>query len=267
MPITLREKEVAEILVDLPALIFKFDRARGFPFTWGCKKRRSAINVSPYPSPRHHHHHPPPPPPLKAEVSSPATPLSFSPSESDDNNNNNPSVFRRNVSLKRKREHYLNVAEVITKDNELLQGEIQTVKSYLQRLKDFNSKLKTKKRELIVGSILQHSGTAEHRPLVVRQTAEPPRVSDGDGAAARGKGTTSLGDSTSGDVGPSKIPDLNMPCEEEEEERVAVEVSEEAEASTNLCRTMAAAQARHNRLQIQRVKNPIGSNKNRYSFR
>jgi len=79
----MRENQVAEILVKLPTLILEFECGRGIlPQSWGRKKKRSAISVNP----------------KAEEASSPATPLSFSPSESDENPT---SLFRRNVSLKR----------------------------------------------------------------------------------------------------------------------------------------------------------------------
>jgi len=78
-----RENEVAEILVKLRSFILEFGCVRGIlPQSWGRKKKRSVISANP----------------KAEEASSPATPLSFSPSESDENPT---SLFRRNVSLKR----------------------------------------------------------------------------------------------------------------------------------------------------------------------
>ncbi|KAJ1421625.1 hypothetical protein SESBI_13577 [Sesbania bispinosa] len=252
------EIEVAEILVNFPTQVLELERKRGFPFTWGRKKKRSAISVTPSTSLSL------PLPPLKPEASSsPATPLSFSPSESDDN----PTLARRNVSLKRKREHYLKRVEELTKDNELLKGEIKNVKCYYDRLKDFNLKLKARKQELSLGPNqvqkqveLQSPGAVQDVPLMVNQTAGPPQMSEGEEGVteACGRGTTSLGaPSSSGsansnsnggyDVGPIGIPDLNIPLEESES-------YESLDGNGNvinkeLSRAI-AAQARQNRLLI-----------------
>lgn len=90
------EKEVAEILVEMPTKISQLDCAFRLPFTWGRKGTRSAIRVTPSSSPFTHHHHQPQ---TKADASSsPATPLSFSPSESELDKH---TLLRKNVSLKR----------------------------------------------------------------------------------------------------------------------------------------------------------------------
>ncbi|TKY75251.1 hypothetical protein E2542_SST04018 [Spatholobus suberectus] len=260
-----RENEVAEILVKLRSLIREFECGCGIlPLAWGRKRRRSAIAVSP-----------------KAEASSPATPFSFSPSESDDNPT---TLLRRNVSLKRKREHYLKIIQDLTKDNDLLCGEIKNVQCYFDKLKDYNLKLKARKQELSDGPSqgdlvhkqpqlqlqMQFPGMAHNPPLILNQTAGPAQIRDGEGAAlqACGHAATSLGvPSFSNDVGPSGIPDLNLPLDEsmttEFCEALDVNVSV---ANKNLSRAM-AAQARQNRLHIYRFKNPIGISKPRYSCR
>lgn len=248
---SMRENQVAEILVKLPTLILEFECGRGIlPQSWGRKKKRSAISVNP----------------KAEEASSPATPLSFSPSESDENPT---SLFRRNVSLKRKREHFLKIIQDLTKDNDLLSGEIKNVKCYFEKLKDYNLKLKAKKQELSHGPStegdivhkqqqLQFPGVPPHHPTVIlNQTA------------AFGLATTSLGVPllSSNDVGPIGIPDLNLPLEES----MSVEFCEPLDvnvsvANRNLSRAM-AAQARQNRLHIYRFKNSIGISKPRYSCR
>lgn len=127
--LTLDEAEVLEILVRLPRLIFESEAPKPFPFTWGTKRRRSAIDVAPSPSRLRFRLRLPPfttpsplhpatdgasggggggggptsdtdsLPPVKAEASSPATPLSFSPSESDEK----PIVLKKKIPLKRVR--------------------------------------------------------------------------------------------------------------------------------------------------------------------
>lgn len=270
-----REREVAEILLNLPSLIIKSECESGIvPLTWGCKKKRSDIAVSP-----------------KGQASSPATPFSFSPSESDDNNNNT-TLLRRNVSLKRKREHYLKIIQDLTKDNNLLYGEIKNVKSYFDKLKDYNFKMKARKQELTHGpsqgdlvhkqpqSQMQFTGVAHQSPLNLNQTAGPAQMRDNEGVVQQGSGhaTTSFRvgttTTTTNDVGPNGIPDLNLPFEEsmtmEFSEPLDVNVNMNVNVSVandkNLSRAL-AAQARQNRLHIYRVKNPIGNAKPRYSCR
>ncbi|CAJ1973214.1 unnamed protein product [Sphenostylis stenocarpa] len=250
-----RETEVADILVEFGSLVREFECGCGTrPLSWGRKKKRSAIGVNP----------------KAEEASSPATPLSFSPSESDENPS---SFFRRNVSVKRKREHCLKTIQDLTKANDLLSGEIKNVKSYFDKLKDTNLKLKAMKQKLSNGPSqgvivqkqpqpqpqLQFPAVAHHPPMIFNQTA-------------CGVATTSLGvpSSSSNDVGPIGIPDLNLPLDESmtmefcESLDVNVNVSV---ANKNLSRAM-AAQARQNRIHIYRFKNSIGvSSKPRYSCR
>ncbi|KAJ1387642.1 hypothetical protein SESBI_39833, partial [Sesbania bispinosa] len=271
------ETEVAEILVNFSTQVLELERKSGFPFTWGRKKKRSVISVTPSTSLSL------PLPPLKPEASSsPATPLSFSPSESDDN----PTLARRNVSLKRKREHYLKRLEELTKDNELLKGEIKNVNCYYDRLKGFNLKLKARKQELSLGPSrvrkqleLQSPDAVQDVPVMVNQTAGPPQMSGGEEGVTEvcGRGTTSSGaPSSSGsansnsngggyDVGPIGIPDLNIPLEESEEAYEALDGNGNV-INRELSRAI-AAQARQNRLLIYRFKNPMGNAKNRYFCR
>lgn len=263
-----RENEVAEILVNLRTYIREFECGCGIlPLTWGCKKKRSAIRVN-----------------TKGEASSPATPFSFSPSESDDNNA--ATLFRRNVSLKRKREHYVKIIQDLTKDNDLLYGEIKNVKCYFDKLKDYNFKLKARKQKLSHGpsegdlvpkqsqlpSQMQFPGVAHHPPLILNQTAGPVQIRDNEGVAqqACGHATTSFSAGSTNDVGPNGIPDLNLPLDEpmtmEFCETLDVNANVSMANDKNLSRAM-AAQARQNRLHIYRVKNPIGISKSRYSCR
>ncbi|XP_017435370.1 uncharacterized protein LOC108342162 isoform X3 [Vigna angularis] len=199
-----KENEVAEILVKLRSLILELECGHGIlPQSWGRKKKRSAISVNP----------------KAEEASSPATPLSFSPSESDENPT---SLFRRNVSLKR-----------------LTHGPRQGVVVHKQPQQQ-----------------PQFPGVAHHPPLISNQSA-------------CGVATTSSGvpSSSSNDVGPIGIPDLNLPLEES----MTMEFCEPLDmsvnvANRNLSRAM-AAQARQNRLHIYRFKNSIGISKPRYSCR
>lgn len=279
------EKEVAGILVEMATKISQLDCGFRLPFTWGRKGTRSAIRVTPSSSPS-----PSPFTQTKPEASSsPATPLSFSPSESELDKH---TLLRKNVSLKRKREHYLKTIEELTKANDLRRGEIKNVKCYLDQLKDFNLKLKARKQELSLAPNqdihvpeqpkLQTHAAAHSPPLILDQTARPPHISDGcDGVArsqqvqqACGQPTTSFGmpsSSSSGialgninnNVGPFGIPDLNLlPVEE----AMCCEALDVTVANKNLSRAI-AAQARQKRIQICKVKNPIANSKLRYSCR
>ncbi|CAL0305871.1 unnamed protein product [Lupinus luteus] len=244
------ENEVVEILTEFCTLgLSNFDSGFQFPFTWGRKRLRSAISdssssLSPSPQPPH-----------KAEASSPATPFSFSPSESEDKR----TLLRKNVSLKRKKDHYLKSIEGLTKDNGLLHEEVKNVKYHLNMLKDFNLKLKARKEELCLLSKpqeLQISSMVHSPPLILNQTAMPSQISDTEGVAnvqfKIQQETTSFGN-----VGPTGIPDLNLlPVEEEE-----------CCDDKNMSRVIAASQARLKRIQICKMKNPIANNKVRYSWR
>ena len=89
------ELEVSKILFDIPRIIFQSENRNRLLDAWGVRKRRSAIDPDLYPPsvPSSSSPHLPrtcvgptcddDDPPAKVEPSSPATPLSFSPSESD----------------------------------------------------------------------------------------------------------------------------------------------------------------------------------------
>ncbi|KAL2346242.1 hypothetical protein Fmac_000242 [Flemingia macrophylla] len=129
---------------------------RKFSLAWGCKKKRSSIALH--------------------------QPFSF-------------------ASLKRymfpqKREQYLQIIEQLTKDNHLLYEQINNVKCYFHKLKDFNFKLKARKQELSRQQLQLQLQLAHHPPM----TAGPAQIS---GVA-----------SFSSDVCPNGIPDLNLPLHE-----------------------------------------------------
>lgn len=98
IPVT-DEIEVSSILLELPHLIFESESRPRFSFTWGLKRKRSTVakeqvGATYSPALKLSSSSPPPPPPSlpykteelmeKVLTSSPATPLSFSPSESDE---------------------------------------------------------------------------------------------------------------------------------------------------------------------------------------
>lgn len=80
------EIQVANILLDLPNLFTQkqFPSQFSYSFTWGTKKRRSNRGATDFSSSLQGSSNEIETTKIKAEVTSPATPLSFSPSESDD---------------------------------------------------------------------------------------------------------------------------------------------------------------------------------------
>ncbi|OIV97589.1 hypothetical protein TanjilG_12346 [Lupinus angustifolius] len=250
------ENEVVEILTEFCTLgLSNLESGFQFPFTWGRKRLRSAISDSSSSL------SPSPPPPLKAEASSPATPFSFSPSESEDKR----TLLRKNVSLKRKKDHYLKTIEGLTKDNGLLHGEVKNVKYHLNMLRDFNLKLKARKEELCLESKpqeLEITSMVHSPPLILNQTNDTEVVPN---VQFKIQQETMLLGNRNDNVGPNGIPDLNLlPVEEPIMEEEFCEVSV---ADKNLSRVIAASQARLKRIQICKMKNPIANNKLRYSWR
>ncbi|KAI5392776.1 hypothetical protein KIW84_060083 [Lathyrus oleraceus] len=107
------EIETAQILAHLHNTFSLFSHV---PYSWVCRKKRSAI------SNKHSSNGggattvvPPPPSSsdaVKAKVSSPTTPLSFPTTESDEK----PKHSEKRTSLKRqKKEHYLSIIQNLTK--------------------------------------------------------------------------------------------------------------------------------------------------------
>uniref|UniRef100_A0A2P2ILS3 Uncharacterized protein n=1 Tax=Rhizophora mucronata TaxID=61149 RepID=A0A2P2ILS3_RHIMU len=144
-----------------------------FPLSWGAKKKRRFTDETPpqrrLPLPSLPLPPPPPPPPpqpvatlsfqesgfsgpegdaaLKAEAaSSPASPLSFSPSESDEN----PKHLKRKLSEKKQTiKEWLDTIEEVTKSNKFFEEEMEKLKSYYEELKAKNLRLKARKQELM----------------------------------------------------------------------------------------------------------------------
>ncbi|XVE56170.1 hypothetical protein DITRI_Ditri03aG0216100 [Diplodiscus trichospermus] len=162
IPVTAEEIEVVNIMLELGLLILKFDSRLCFSHTWGAKRKRStaskqevaatslpALKLSPSPSPTSL------PstvvastseteaPMGKALTSSPATPLSFSPSEYDEKPL--PSKKKAYVnSLKKKKEQLLEMMAYFTRRNELLQKNIDNKRQFLYQQKAENLELKQK---------------------------------------------------------------------------------------------------------------------------
>ncbi|XWS25906.1 hypothetical protein CRYUN_Cryun27aG0107500 [Craigia yunnanensis] len=162
-PVTGDEIEVASILLELPHLIFE-SRPR-FSFTWGANRKRStaaekqvaatsspALKLSPSPGPSLPSNivgstYETEAPMEKILTSSPATPLSFSPSESDEKPMpSGKKVFVNN--LNKKKEQLLETTKDFTRRNELLKKDIENEKRFLDQQKAENLELKAKKQKL-----------------------------------------------------------------------------------------------------------------------
>ncbi|KAE9600151.1 hypothetical protein Lal_00046327 [Lupinus albus] len=149
------ERLVSQLLVELPRLILDLEAPLFslLPFTWGCKKIRSAIQdytpttcdaVVADASPSLHHGGVAVAPPCEAAFS-PATPLSLSLTESDEKGKKS---LPCKASLKRKKEYYVKSIKDLTKSKASLNIEIDNVKSYSEQVRAFNLKLKARKQEL-----------------------------------------------------------------------------------------------------------------------
>uniref|UniRef100_F6GZU3 Uncharacterized protein n=1 Tax=Vitis vinifera TaxID=29760 RepID=F6GZU3_VITVI len=125
------ELEVSKILFDIPRIIFQSENRNRLLVAWGVRKRRSAIDPDLYPPsvPSSSSPHLPrtcvgptcddDDPPAKVEPSSPATPLSFSPSESDGKSKRS----KKSVSSKKKKENLFKMVEDLTHQKESLKTE------------------------------------------------------------------------------------------------------------------------------------------------
>ncbi|CAK8569710.1 unnamed protein product [Lathyrus sativus] len=140
------EIETAEILANLYHTFSLFSHV---PYSWGCGKKRSPIRNTPCSNGGGAATVVPPPPPsdaVKVKASSPTTPHSFPTTESDDKIKHS----ERTTSLKRKREHYLNIIEGLTNTKDSITQEIANVKRDCEELKLANSKLTAKGKKLII---------------------------------------------------------------------------------------------------------------------
>ncbi|CAJ2675760.1 unnamed protein product [Trifolium pratense] len=277
------EVETAEII---SALYHCFSLFSSVSYSWGCKKKRSAIPsydggaaVVPPPSDAG-----------KAQASSPATPLSFPATESDEKTK--PS--KNKTSLKRKREYYLKMIEDLTKTKDSINQEIDHMKRHCEQLKEFNIKLKAREKELsginghkvecknpnlennhpiqlnhIIKVSVNSLAETENEEKMKQQIQIPNHHNFGVSQISNGHLTTSLPVASSSlgrnsNMGPLSIPDLNLSIEES----VHVETCQPLdEAPSNNSKVM-AAQARQRRIQIFRLKKPVGNNntKQRQSY-
>ncbi|CAL5205805.1 unnamed protein product [Lathyrus oleraceus] len=243
------EIETAQILTHLHHTFSLFSHV---PYSWVCRKKRSVIHngggattiVVP----------PPPPPPssnaVNVKASSPTTPHSFPTTESDDKIKHS----ERTTSLKRKKEHYLNIIEDLTKTKHSITQEIANVKRDCEQLKLVNSKLKAKGKELnINGSKGEYKipNLEMNDPMKVndiiknpvnssnpvpKKEAQKMQMPNSTTSLAVASSSSSMG-RNSGDMGPLSIPDLNISFE----------------AIKDLSKVR-AVQARQRRIHILRIK-------------
>ncbi|XP_031125325.1 uncharacterized protein LOC116027731 [Ipomoea triloba] len=228
------EIEVANILLDLRKLIRQSDfrvKLRGLSLSWGCKRRRSKINrsaaVSPPPTTaavKSRSPSPPPPPKdsrsepeipaglrFKTEVLSPATPLSFSPSESDEK----PVISSRKHSKKRTREEWMKNVDELTQCKEVLIGQLENVRAYYNNQLAYNLKLKAMRQEILSTSqkVEEPSGPDTRAGQGYPQY-ESPIIIDQLGQRYQYQGLVSAQNGMGYLLGPIGIPDLNVSVEE-----------------------------------------------------
>ncbi|KAK4351872.1 hypothetical protein RND71_027390 [Anisodus tanguticus] len=169
------EIEVANILLDLDNLV----RQKQFSsLIWGSKKRRS--NRGSHFSSRVNSSSPSLQgsskidyneiePKIKVEVNSPATPLSFSPSESDDK----PKHSSRKSSKLKSREELMDMIKQLSQCRESLRGEVENVRNYYNNQKAYNLKLKAMKEQ--VTRMLNIQGAGVNIDQVYSTGMEPNR--------------------------------------------------------------------------------------------
>ncbi|XP_044475173.1 uncharacterized protein LOC123203068 [Mangifera indica] len=136
------EFEVAEIFLQLPQLIFESESL--YRLSWGRKRRGSSKTDHPSFPPLGSNSIPEIETP---KALSPATPLSFPPSESDDKFKQS----KRKVSLKRKKEELLEELKDLAERKEFFKEEIKNLQGYYDEQKLLNLSLKAKKQMLILG--------------------------------------------------------------------------------------------------------------------
>ncbi|RVW42571.1 hypothetical protein CK203_085384 [Vitis vinifera] len=262
------ELEVSEILIQIPLIIFQAENRNRLLVPWGVRKRRSAIDPDLYPPsvPSSSSPHLPgtcvgptcddDDPQAKVEPSSPATPLSFSPSETDGKSKRS----KKSVSSKKKKENLLKMVEDLTHQKESLMTEIENVERFYNQLKALNSELKAKKQQLNLDTAITEA-RVESREQDHHQQPLPLLLHDSAPASAL----------VANPMGPRVIPDLNVSPEEtlgpELVASLDLNLSIALNADTTQLNRAAAAQARKKRLQIYKVKKPkVGSSPSILSF-
>ncbi|GAU12270.1 hypothetical protein TSUD_02370 [Trifolium subterraneum] len=291
------EIEIAEIIRDL----YCISLLSSIPFSWGCKRKRSAIQNTP--SPIIHHHHravklkptavvlpPPPSTAVKTEAPSPETPLSFpATTESDDKPKHSS---KKKTSLKREKESSLQIIQDLTKTKSSLNQEIEKVQQHYDRLMSINLKLKVRKQQLLCNSN-ERKSELKTPNLEIDQKLKVQLKDQSNGSVNISKSTAeneehskdkqyqqqqiqmfpsnetvSLAVVSSSSVALGRTMN-NGPIALPDlnlptEELVNVASFQPLDETAATDRAMVAAQARHRRIEIFRQKKPFGNNSKQY---
>ncbi|GMH23794.1 hypothetical protein Nepgr_025637 [Nepenthes gracilis] len=277
------EIEVAGIMNTLCYFVPKSEFRSPFQFSskWAARRRRSALDSPPALPPARASVKGASPcgleaPPEKVDATSPSTPLSFSPSESDCKSKHS----KRRTSTKRTREELLGLVDRLTETRESLKGELQNVSRYYRKLKGYNSQLKSRKQELILCTMNKErkvpwegsegvnltagfTESAVSLPLTAvtirAQQVHPRQV-----PFLAHQPPFTLNPTVKHEVrfpcgrAPCSIPDLNLTVEETLVNRAQPFDLSSVSVDVKMIRRALAAQARHNRYLINKMK---GSNK------
>lgn len=258
------EFETADILLHLPKLFFESESRRRFP-SWAVKGRRSrgcplrsfvcvglgCSSSSEYllrgtgvgsVGPKCEKEGPPA---VKAEASSPATPLSFAPSSESDEKPKRS--LKRKLPLK-KREEWLEIIDGLTKRRESLKLEIENMRRNCDDVKACNLDMEAKLRlrqclenenGKRLKTVFSLSGEDQDADQKVQMHSSLPS-------------TAGCVRPVNNGIGPSSFFDLNVPAEE----MVGIDSHGPFDLNVpnqNLLKVM-AAQARQRRMQIYRAK-------------
>ncbi|XP_073019257.1 uncharacterized protein [Primulina eburnea] len=240
---------VSQILLELENM-FMVSESRA-DFIWGRKKRRSSLVEASSYSPEQPSSQPASvqsndkevkvrTPQVKTEeecaaakTSSPTTPLSFFPSESDEKSKHSS----KKSSKKRSTEKYNNMIENLVECGDLLRGELEKVRNYYNELKTYNSELKAalkiqvlktcpKKADsqmetvgftnLVVDPTQHYQMTmlTHQQPFIADPTAQKFQHSFGPNTVPKIGSFYNGLEPVVNQVGPSRIPDLNLSAEE-----------------------------------------------------
>ncbi|KAJ8642261.1 hypothetical protein MRB53_018955 [Persea americana] len=275
------ELQVAEILFQLQQTSH---HSRSLPFLfWGTKKKRSSIiySISAFFNGEKSDA-------AKVDAPSPATPLSFSPSESESKPKQLRRARRRAFKRKKSNEQLREVVAELTSQREQLKHEITKVLDYYEKLQAANLALKARRSELF---LLRRRGqfdlnsckslnaynerTEQLNPVFEGKQAPiihpPSELSAEERKASIVQHTPSVDATTI--VGNFRYPQVDIPFLSESGLTLQSNCSypvlgknlfaEEAARRDFHCKAAMAAQARKRRIGINRVKNSTASKQQR----
>ncbi|KAE8690336.1 hypothetical protein F3Y22_tig00110895pilonHSYRG00096 [Hibiscus syriacus] len=267
-----------EIMVaNIMLVLSQSEPRRRFDFTWGSRGKRSTRSKSrlaaaslptPKPSPPPQPKSPSPPSkvvgpayatvgPLEKALltSSPATPLSFPPSESDEKPPAPPKRKPHVNNFKKKKEQLLEIIEDFTRQNELLKKEIVNKKRIYDQQKSENMELKAKKLKISMeAGNTNRRENLHQQPLMMEMDKNPEHPIGGMicWVTSNIGGISKLNDN----VGPLGVIDLNV----SPEEGFGSSISFDLETATKA----RAAEARLKRRQICKSKHSNSACKARH---